>query len=319
MMRNWRIAIPPLLLALVMAGYSGYQAWGVKVHARRLAVYVQECRTKAEQGNPEFEAELGGLYGRGRGLPRDDAAALQWYRKAADQGFAGGEAGLGYYFFYGIGVPQSDAESFRWYQLAANQGDANAQDALGVAYFRGKGVSQDDVVAVRWFRKAADQGYPAAEYDLGWMERYGRGTPRDSRAALALYRRAAAAGDPDAQRAVTRPFSALTKYTLLICLLFSLWLISEFFFDLPRLARSTPKLRRHSIVILVCASLSTAFWGMTWYGYVHHKILCIGCGMNGFTVCRWTLDILLLVLAFGILRPPKKAPAEPTQEAAAIP
>jgi hypothetical protein len=318
MIRNWRIAIPPLLLALVMGAYSGYQAWSAKARARRLAAYVALCRAKAEQGDPEFEAKLGGLYGTGRGVPQDDAAARSWYRKAADRGYAVGQAGVAYFYYMGIGVPQSDADAFHWYQLAANQGDANAEDALGLAYFQGKGVPRDDAAAVCWFRKAADQGYPPAEFNLGWMERYGRGTPRDPKAALALYRKAALGGDPDAQRAVTRSFTTMTKYTMLICLLFDFWLISEFCFELPNLAGYAPHMRRLSIGTLVCALGSAAFWAVTWYGYDHHKILCIGCGLNGFTICRWILDILILGLAFIVLRSPtKKRP--PVEEIPATP
>jgi TPR repeat protein len=263
MMKDWRIAIPPLLLAFVMAAYSGYQTCTAKADARRLAAYVGECRTKAEQGNPQFEAELGGLYRNGRGVPQDDAAALSWYRKAADQGFAGAEAGLGYCYRHGRGVAQSDAEAFRWYQLAAKQSDPYAETAVGAAYFLGWGVPQSDADAVRWFHKAADQKYPLAEYSLGWMELYGRGTPRNREEALRLYREAAARGDPEAQQAITRPFLPFTKYTLLIALLFNLWIVSEFFFDLPRFAEKTPQFRRQSILLFSGGLLSAALLAVT--------------------------------------------------------
>lgn len=302
MMRNWRIAIPPLLLALVMVGYSGYQAWSAKVHARRLVAYVKKCQSRAEQGDPEFEAELGGLYGRGRGVQQDDATALKWYRKAADQGFAGGEAGLGYYYHFGLGVQQSDGEALHWYQLAAQQGDPNGEDALGWAYLNGQGVAEDDIAAVHWYRKAADQGYPKAEYDLAWMERYGRGMPRNNKEALRWFRKAADQGDPEAQNMITRPMTAAKRYTYIALLLFNLWIFSEFFYDLPRFATETPRFRRQSILLLAFAALSVVLLGVTWYGYEHHRILCIGCGMNTFTACRSAFFVESVVLLFIVLR-----------------
>ena len=58
----------------------------------------------------------------------------------------------------GRGVLKDEAEAVRWYRLAAEQGYAIAQHNLGVMYDKGEGVLKDDAEAVRWYRLAAEQG-----------------------------------------------------------------------------------------------------------------------------------------------------------------
>ena len=40
----------------------------------------------AERGNAYAQFHVGAMYNEGRGVPKDDAHAKQWYRKAANQG-----------------------------------------------------------------------------------------------------------------------------------------------------------------------------------------------------------------------------------------
>ena len=75
----------------------------------------------------------------------------------------------------GRGVLKDEAEAVRWYRLAAEQGDASAQLNLGVMYDNGRGVLKDEAEAVRWFRLAADQGNAAAQFNLGNGYYNGRG------------------------------------------------------------------------------------------------------------------------------------------------
>ena len=64
---------------------------------------------------------------------------------------------------YGRGVAKDYAEAVRWYRKAAEQGNANAQYNLGLMYEEGLGVAKDGAEAMRWFRKAAEQGYAKAK------------------------------------------------------------------------------------------------------------------------------------------------------------
>ena len=58
----------------------------------------------------------------------------------------------------GKGVSKDEAEAVRWYRLAADQGHAEAQYFLGIMYADGRGVSKDEAEAVRWYRLAGGPG-----------------------------------------------------------------------------------------------------------------------------------------------------------------
>ena len=46
----------------------------------------EETKIEAEKGNAPAQFNLGLMYDNGRGVPKDEAEAVKWYRKAADQG-----------------------------------------------------------------------------------------------------------------------------------------------------------------------------------------------------------------------------------------
>jgi hypothetical protein len=294
---------------MIVAAYSGYQAWKTKAEARRSVAEAQSCRAKAQQGDPKAEVQLGSLSARGEVVQQDYTQTLYWFRKAADQGYASGEYGIGYLYEKGAGVPRSDSEALHWLQFAAGQGYARAEAALGSASLKGGREPQSDADAVRWFRKAADQKDPAAEYGLGWMERYGRGVPQNRQDALRLMRLAADQGDPDAVRAVTRSLTPWMRGVLVLIFLFSVWMLTEFFYDWPAHAND-PKRRRFDTMLPAFWALNAAFTDANWYGYAHHKILCIGCGMNAFTACHYILGVLVLAGFVTVLRTGKRVTAD---------
>ena len=105
----------------------------------------------------------------------DYATALAGLQNYAEQGNALAQSILGLMYANGKGVPKDDAEAVQWFRLAAEQGTALAQFTLGFMYASGQGVPKDDAEAVRWFRLAAEQGYatarayavpPSAGYDF---------------------------------------------------------------------------------------------------------------------------------------------------------
>ncbi len=50
-----------------------------------------------------------------------DRKALQWYRKAAEQGYATAQHNLGVMYGKGLGVPQDEAQAHMWLNLAASR------------------------------------------------------------------------------------------------------------------------------------------------------------------------------------------------------
>ena len=72
---------------------------------------VDALRARAAQGDAEAQFNIGVMYAEGRGVPRDDAEAVRWYRLAAEQGHAYAQFNLGVMYAYGEGVPQDDVQA----------------------------------------------------------------------------------------------------------------------------------------------------------------------------------------------------------------
>ena len=160
---------------------------------------VRWFRQAAEQGNAEAQVKLGVAYARGIEVPKNDAEAAKWYRRAAVAGNAEAQFNLGSMYAKGDGVPEDDAEAVRWFRQAAEQGDVRAQSALGEMYVAGEGVPVDDAEALRWFRRAGEQGDANTQTMLGIMYYAGVGAPQDTAEAFKWYRQAAEQGIAFAQ------------------------------------------------------------------------------------------------------------------------
>ena len=115
----------------------------------------------AEQGDASAQFNLGGMYRRGEGVPKDASQAVAWYRKAAEQGVARAQFALGVSYANGEGVPKDASQAVTWYRKAAEQGDASAQFNLGVMYENGEGVPKNYVQAAKWFYLGKANGVEA--------------------------------------------------------------------------------------------------------------------------------------------------------------
>ena len=78
---------------------------------------------------------------------------------------------LGVMYENGRGVEKDEAEAVKWYRKAAEQESAVAQFYLGVMYANGRGVAKDEEEAVKWYRKAAANGFDPAKKALERMNR----------------------------------------------------------------------------------------------------------------------------------------------------
>jgi hypothetical protein len=115
----------------------------------------------------------------GRVGPKDDVAAMKWFRIAADKGYAPAENNLGFLYAEGRGSARDDAEAVRWYKRAADRKYPPAETSLGMMYAQGRGVPQSDSEALALYSAAANQGYPQAKANLAEMYSEGRGVSRD--------------------------------------------------------------------------------------------------------------------------------------------
>jgi Sel1 repeat len=308
-----RAAIPPLILALIVAILTTVHFAKARAHAHRLVEEAQALRIKADHGDAEAQAHLGTMHYRGDGVPQDFTEAARCYRQSAKQGNRLGEEALALCYHNGRGVPQSDAQALAWFRKSADQGYPKAENAMALIYDEGRGVPQDTPEALRWYHKAISDGDSAAEYNLGEMYYFGRGVPLNRKEGLRLIRDAAKQGDAYAIGSITLPFTPLRRFTLVVVFLFSLFMLTEFFCDWPAHAND-PQRRRHDVLIAIAYALNVALTGVTWYGYTHHKILCIGRGMNSFTAIRWILDILVIAVLSTLWRKTKRLSSAQTPD-----
>jgi TPR repeat protein len=111
-------------------------------------------RPFAENGNLDAMFNIGQAHKLGRGLPKSDAQASDWYRKAAERGHRPAQANLGILLFQA----GQKADALRWLKQAADAGEPRAQYVYGVAHWNGDGVPRSLVTAYAYLARAADQG-----------------------------------------------------------------------------------------------------------------------------------------------------------------
>ena len=107
-----------------------------------------------------------------------DTAFEEW-RPLAEQGNVGAQFNLGFMYEKGKGVPRNYKIASKWYRMSAEQGNASAQYNLGLMYAKGQGVPKDYKLAVKWFRKSAEQGNAGAQSNQGVMYAKGQGVLKD--------------------------------------------------------------------------------------------------------------------------------------------
>jgi TPR repeat protein len=122
------------------------------------ATALKEWLPLAKQGNADAQYNLGKLYWRGLGVPKDDVEAVKWYHRSAEQGHPEAQVILGRLYFAGAGVPQHYGEAMKWLRKAAEQGHPEAQFELGLKYENGHGTEMDLVQAHMWYNLSVALG-----------------------------------------------------------------------------------------------------------------------------------------------------------------
>ncbi len=153
----------------------------------------------AERGHLRAQYQLGQMYEKGRGAPKNYGLAVKWYRQAAAKGLPDAQWRLGHCYWFGRGVSSNLATAVKYFRLAAKQGHAGGQNDLGAMYKWGLGVKKDKAKAERWFRLAAEQGLAAAQFNLAEMLNKGLNDRPSLVRAAKWYRLAAEQGQTLAQ------------------------------------------------------------------------------------------------------------------------
>jgi TPR repeat protein len=149
----------------------------------------------AEHGIVEAQAVYGQYLLDGRGVPRDPAAALVWFRHAARADHPMAMNMLGRCYEFGWGTAACASVAVYWYRLAAQAGLDWGMYNYATALALGNGVAEDRSAALAWFRRAAALGHAKSMNLIGGFHEDGWGVPADRNAAFEHYRQAAEAGD----------------------------------------------------------------------------------------------------------------------------
>ena len=163
--------------------------------------YFEELRDIAENkyGTAAARFELGMLYLYGRGTPKDEKKAFEWFEKAAVEGHKDAQYLVGAMCFDGIGITSNKIKAYEWFMKSAQQGNVDAQNVLGHMYVSGIGVSKDEKKGFEWLLKCAQQGDIAAQAEIGYMYSDGIGVESNQEEAFRWTIMAAEAGNATAQ------------------------------------------------------------------------------------------------------------------------
>ena len=152
------IVLVTLFLIVGQSAEGGFQEGLDAARRGDYATALKEWRPLAEQGNVGAQFNLGFMYEKGKGVPRNYKIASKWYRMSAEQGNAGAQYNLGLMYAKGQGVPKDYKLAVKWFRKSAEQGNAGAQSNLGVMYAKGQGVLKDKVRSHMWFNTASANG-----------------------------------------------------------------------------------------------------------------------------------------------------------------
>ena len=104
------------------------------IHALTSLVAVEELVAEGLdhviEGDREAQFGLGVLYHTGKGIKKNYAKALHWYRKSARQGNPKAANNLGNMYRKGLGVVRDRAEALIWYRKAARLGHGDLAGKL---------------------------------------------------------------------------------------------------------------------------------------------------------------------------------------------
>jgi TPR repeat protein len=184
--------IRALLLAALLAGGAALAQAPADL-AKRAAYGEAGARAQlerlAESGDARAEHYMGQLHLAGRGVKKDEALAVEWFRRAAARGDLASAHNLGVIHERASGTLHDRDEALKWYRFAAERGFARSQANLG-QLLSGK----DDAEARQWIEKAAAQKEPRGLYLLGMLH-----LDNDPSQGARLLLQAAQAKDRDAQ------------------------------------------------------------------------------------------------------------------------
>lgn len=116
-------------------------------------------RIAAKAKNPQALFRMGVFYLDGMGpIEKDPKKAAEYFYESAKLGYVQAQYNLACLFSEGRGLMKDDAAALFWYLQAAKQGDPASARTIGIFYLDGRGVSRSITKAEYWLKKAAASG-----------------------------------------------------------------------------------------------------------------------------------------------------------------
>lgn len=166
------------------AGNADAEAWlGAVLLDRGLTRDgLRHIQRAADAGSSEGAHRLALVYAQGlAGTPRNEARALELFQKAAAAGHTRAQINLGILYMRGLGVPRDLVNARAWLEKAAASGDPQALYTLGRAMDESsEQIAPDPVRAADLYRRAAEKGHVLAGLRYGLALSEGVGIKRDA-------------------------------------------------------------------------------------------------------------------------------------------
>jgi hypothetical protein len=174
--------------------------------AAAFAADFAETKKNADAGDAEAQYNLGLMYAKGGGVPKDFTEAVKWHRKAADQGHADAQKSLGNMYYKGEGVPKDGVEASKWSRKAAVNKDAARQRAARQKAAREQATSQrptrgEAATSQRATRGEAATSQRATRGEAATSQRATRGEAATSQRATKTYANGTGVRKDDAEAA----------------------------------------------------------------------------------------------------------------------
>jgi hypothetical protein len=146
----------------------------------------------AKAGYSVMEFLIGARNQKGNGVPKNDAAAMEWYQKAATQGHPGAINNVGWMHGNGrAGGGENGEKASEMYLKAAQRGNDVSQNNIAMRLFDGSGIEQDKEKAFMWHKRSAENDNGRGQYFLALRYDTGEGTEPNLEKAVYWYKRAA--------------------------------------------------------------------------------------------------------------------------------
>jgi TPR repeat protein len=165
---------------------------------------LRHIQRAADAGSSEGAHRLALVYAQSlAGTPRNDGRAVELFEKAAAAGHARAQLNLGILYFRGQGVPRDLIQARAWLEKAAAGGDPQAMYALARTMSESTAqAGADPVRAADLYRRAAEKGHVLAGLRYGLALSEGNGVKRDPLAAQRWLIQAQESGLPEAALAL---------------------------------------------------------------------------------------------------------------------